>query len=68
MPEAFEQEDKGSLHIFTIRHFRNYWKADKFKKAIRKLGLKDAYIVCFVDGKRVPLKEVLDKVRAQKGQ
>lgn len=63
--EAFEQETVDGLNIFTIRHFRNYWKANTFKKEVRALGIKDAYVICFVDGKRVALKSVLSKIRTQ---
>lgn len=46
----------------NIGIFRNYWEADKFKKYLREMGVKDAWIVPYRDGIRVELKEVLDQV------
>mmetsp|Transcript_9956 Transcript_9956/g.23022 ORF Transcript_9956/g.23022 Transcript_9956/m.23022 type:complete len:355 (+) Transcript_9956:9262-10326(+) len=60
--ETFEQEQSGGINKYTLRYFRDYWKANKFKREIRAMGLKDAWIVVFQDGKRIPLKEALQKV------
>lgn len=59
----FEQEKEGDLNKYTIGYFRDYKKANRFKKELRAMGVKDAWIVPFKDGKRVPLKDVLDYVR-----
>ncbi len=64
--EIFEQEQSGGINLYTLRQFRDYWKADKFKKELRAMGLKDAWIVAFRDGKRVPIKTVLKEVFKQK--
>lgn len=61
-----EQEDEKDIHQYTLRTFRNYWKADEFKKQMRAMGVKDAYIISVIDGKRVPLKKVLEDVKKQK--
>ena len=58
----FEQEQLKGLNLYTLGHFKGYWKANKFKKALRAMGLKDAWIVAFRDGKRVPLEAVLKEV------
>ena len=63
--EAFEQEQSEGINLYTLRHFRAYGKANKFKKELRAMGLKDAWIVAFRDGKRVPLKAVLQEVLKQ---
>jgi hypothetical protein len=60
--EVFEQERSAGVNMYTLRHFRDYWKANQFKKELRSMGLKDAWIVAFKDGKRVPLKDVLQEV------
>ncbi len=65
--EAFEQSSAGGLHTYTIRHFRNYWKADAFKKELRAMGVKETWIVAFKDGERVSLKEVLETIQKDKG-
>ncbi|HAN49779.1 MAG TPA: hypothetical protein DCQ08_02025 [Amoebophilaceae bacterium] len=62
LQEVFEQERSKGINMYTLRHFRDYQKANQFKKELRVMGLKDAWIVAFKDGKRVPLKDVLQKV------
>ncbi len=60
-----EAVDKGEQR-FTIGIFRDYWEADKFKKYLREMGVKDAWIVPFKDAQRVELKDVLEGVVADK--
>jgi hypothetical protein len=60
--EVFEQEQSKGINMYTLRHFRDYQKANQFKKELRAMGLKDAWIVPFRDGKRVPLKDVLQEI------
>jgi hypothetical protein len=60
-----EATDKGEQK-FTIGVFRDYWEADKFKKYLRDMGVKDAWIVPFKDGQRVDIKDVLEGVVADK--
>jgi hypothetical protein len=60
--EVFEQEQSEGINMYTLRHFRNYQHANQFKKELRAMGLKGAWIVAFKDGKRVPLKDVLQEV------
>jgi vacuolar-type H+-ATPase subunit I/STV1 len=51
----------------TIGIFRDYWEADTFKKYMREMGVKDAWIVPYRDGVRVEIKDVLEGVSAEKG-
>jgi TolA-binding protein len=60
-----EATDKGEQK-FTIGIFRDYWEADKFKKYMREMGVKDAWIVPYKDGERVEIKDVLEGVVAEK--
>lgn len=60
-----EATDKGEQR-FTIGVFRDYWEADKFKKYMREMGVKDAWIVPFKDGQRVEIKDVLEGVVSEK--
>ena len=46
----------------TIGIFRDYWEADQFKKYMREMGVKDAWIVPYRDGQRTEIKDVLDSV------
>jgi len=62
-----EATEKGEQH-FTIGVFRDYWEADKFKKYMREMGVKDAWIVPFKDGVRVEIKDVLEGVVADKAE
>jgi hypothetical protein len=50
----------------TIGIFRDYWEADKFKKYMREMGVKDAWIVPYRDGQRVEIKDVLEGVVNEK--
>ena len=50
----------------TIGIFRDYWEADTFKKYLREMGVKDAWIVPFKDNVRVEIKDVLEGVVGDK--
>jgi hypothetical protein len=50
----------------TIGIFRDYWEADIFKKYMREMGVKDAWIVPYRDGERVEIKDVLEGVVNEK--
>lgn len=58
----FSAEDAGELQKYTIGVFRDYWEADTFKKYLREMGVKDAWVVSYKDGQRVPIKDVLEGV------
>ncbi|MEQ9439079.1 MAG: Ezrin/radixin/moesin family protein [Cyclobacteriaceae bacterium] len=63
--ENFTEEttDDGTQR-YTLGNFRDYWEADKFKKYLRAMGVKDAWIVPYRDGGRVPIKDVLEDLRS----
>ena len=46
----------------NLGFFRDYWEADTFKKYLREMGVKDAWIVPYRDGVRVEIKDVLSIV------
>lgn len=54
--------DADGTHRYTLGNFGDYWQADKFKKYLREMGVKDAWIVPYKDGRRVPMKDVLEGV------
>lgn len=60
-----EVADKGEQKL-TIGVFRDYWEADTFKKYMRDMGVKDAWIVPYRDGQRVEIKDVLEGVVGDK--
>jgi len=57
-----ELENYNGLLRYVLGNFRNYNEANILKKRMRKIGVNRAWIVPYKDGKRVPLKEVLDVV------
>lgn len=56
----------GEPQKITIGIFRDYWEADTFKKYMRDMGVKDAWIVPYRDGQRVEIKDVLEGVISDK--
>lgn len=56
-----ETTEEGVQKI-TLGRFRDYWEADNFKKYLREMGVNDAWIVPYKDGKRVAMKDVLEGV------
>jgi len=59
---------EGEPQKITIGIFRDYWEADTFKKYMRDMGVKDAWIVPYKDGQRVEIKDVLEGVVAEKAE
>src|SRR5687767_12111619 len=57
---------EGEPQKITIGIFRDYWEADTFKKYLREMGVKDAWIVPYRDGQRVEIKDVLEGVVNEK--
>lgn len=53
--------DQDGVKKYTIGYFGDYWEADTFKKYLRSMGVKDAWIVPYKDGQRVNIKDVLEK-------
>lgn len=60
-PSKFWEEDSDGTKKYTIGYFRDYWEADKFKKYLRAMGVKDAWIVAYEDNQRKDIKDVIDK-------
>ena len=58
----FTQDEDDGLKKIALGVFRDYWEADTFKKYLREMGVKDAWIVSYKDGQRVPIKDVLEGV------
>lgn len=52
--------DADGVKKYTIGYFGDYWEADRFKKYLREMGVKDAWIVPYKDGQRVNIKDVLE--------
>jgi hypothetical protein len=56
----FWTEDEDGVKKYTIGFFRDYWEADTFKKYLREMGVKDAWIVAYEDNRRKDIKDVLE--------
>jgi hypothetical protein len=61
-------KDAAEPQRITIGIFRDYWEADTFKKYMRDMGVKDAWIVPYRDGARVEIKDVMEGVTAEKAE
>lgn len=59
----FWVEDQDGVKKYTIAHFRDYNEAEQFKKYMREMGVKDAWIVAYVDNVR---KDINDALQSQK--
>jgi len=56
---SFWSQDEDGTKKYTIKFFRDYWEADTFKKYLREMGLKDAWIVAYENNQRKDIKDVL---------
>src|SRR5690606_16175470 len=65
-PNLGGEVKEGEPQRITIGIFRDYWEADEFKKYMREMGVKDAWIVPYRDGQRVEIKDVLEGVVTDK--
>jgi len=65
-PNFSGEVKEGDPQRVTIGIFRDYWEADTFKKYLREMGVKDAWIVPFKDSQRVEIKDVLEGVVGDK--
>lgn len=56
----FSGEVEEGVKKYTLGYFNDYWEADNFKKYLREMGVKDAWIVPYKNGKRVNIRDVLE--------
>lgn len=52
--------DADGTKKYTLGSFPTYWEADNFKKYMREMGVSDAWVVAYKDGKRIELKDALE--------
>jgi len=57
---------ENGTHRINFGVYRDYWDADNLKKNLREMGIKDAWVVPYMDGQRKDLKEVLENVQPEK--
>jgi hypothetical protein len=54
--------DSDGTKKYTLGYFSDYWEGDRFKKYLREMGVKDAWIVPYKAGKRLNIKDVLEGI------
>ncbi|HEX8549401.1 MAG TPA: Ezrin/radixin/moesin family protein [Cytophagaceae bacterium] len=59
-PNFSGETDPDGSKRYTLGQFKDYWEADKFKHYLREMGVRDAWVVAYKNGKRVDIKEVLE--------
>lgn len=63
--ESFLTESSNDVDKYVVGLFFSIEEADKFKDDIRKLGIKDAFVVPYKDGQRITHKEALEGIKKQ---
>ena len=54
--------DPDGIKKYTLGYFNDYWEAESFKKYLREMGVKDAWIVPYKNGQRVNIRDVLEGI------
>lgn len=57
--QTVNAENVGGLDKYSIGLFRNFAEAEAFKNEVRRLGIKDAFVVAYNDGVRVPMSQAM---------
>lgn len=55
--KSFEGENQDGMNKYMMGNFRGMTNAEAFRDDIRKLGIKDAWVVPYIDGTRVTTEE-----------
>ncbi len=66
--ENFYGETQDGLNKYTIGKFRDYEMAEAFKKDLRRMGIRDAWVVPYIDGVRVTMQEARRYEQMQRQQ
>jgi hypothetical protein len=61
--ESFSTESADAMNKLTLGLFYTLAEADQFKEDVRRMGVKDAYVVPFKDGKRITHKEAAEGLK-----
>jgi hypothetical protein len=59
-PNFSGETDEDGSKKYTLGSFTSYWEAENFKKYLREMGVKDAWVVAYKNGKRVEIKDALE--------
>ncbi|MCS6895872.1 MAG: hypothetical protein NZZ60_06985 [Bacteroidia bacterium] len=63
----FESEALGDVNRYTVGRFRDLGLAEAFQKDLKRLGIRDAWIVPFKDGVRITMKEAKEMLARGSG-
>lgn len=63
--EGVVQEVNDGLFKYVLGAYRDLSEAKVLRKEVIKMGIKDAWIVSYKDGQRVPLKDALAELKMQ---
>ncbi len=63
----FEAEALGDINRYTVGRFRDLALAEAFQKDLKRLGIRDAWVVPFKDGVRITMKEAKEMLSATGG-
>ena len=55
--KTFEGETRDGMNKYMMGNFKDIKNAEAFKDDVRKLGIKDAFVVAYIDGTRVTMEE-----------
>lgn len=58
--DNFTGESMAGLNKYLIGRFRGYETAQAFRDDIRRLGIRDAFVVAYSDGTRIDIKRALE--------
>lgn len=61
----FEGETQDGMNKYTMGAFRDMEVAEAFRKDVQLLGIKDAWIVPYIDGTRVTMEEAREYIAKQ---
>jgi vacuolar-type H+-ATPase subunit I/STV1 len=53
----FWQTYEGGEKRYSLAYFRDYWEADAFKNVMRKIGVADAYVYSYKDGRPIGIQD-----------
>ena len=55
--KTFEGETRDGMNKYMMGNFKDVANAESFRDDVRKLGIKDAFVVPYIDGTRVTIEE-----------
>lgn len=63
--ESITEEKADGMNKYVVGVFKTFEEADAFKNDMRKMGMKDAFVVPFKDSKRITHKEAIEGIKSQ---